>query len=83
MIVCGVCLILGMLVRPASVILIIVNIFVYAWMFVSGVIISNELLLIVCFCLFLSGGIGHIFGLDYFLYSYARERTWITKMLVG
>ncbi|MCG2687621.1 hypothetical protein L6260_02335 [Candidatus Parcubacteria bacterium] len=83
MVVCGVCLIGGMLVRPASAILIIVNLFVYAWMFNSGVWVSNELLLIICLLVFLSGGVGHTLGLDYFLYSYAKERTWVTKVLVG
>lgn len=83
MIICGACLILGMLMRPVSVLLIIANIFAYAWLFNPDYLVSRELILIVCLFIFLSGGAGHIFGLDYYLYSYARERTWITKMLVG
>jgi uncharacterized membrane protein YphA (DoxX/SURF4 family) len=83
MIVCGVCLMLGALTRPASFLLILSNAFVYAWLFNPDVIVSREILLIICLCLFLSGGIGHVLGFDYFLYSYARQRTWVTKMLVG
>ena len=83
MIIFGICLILGMLVRPASIILLICYFLIYAWTFISFASSFNFLLVIVCLMLFLSGGGGHIVGLDYFLYSYAREHNWVTKFLVG
>jgi len=83
MIVLGALIILGALVRSASLIGIIVFFFVYAWSFSSDAVISLPLILMILFVFFMSGGVGHIIGLDHFLYHYAREKTCITKMLVG
>lgn len=83
MIICGACIFLGMFTRISSIMLIAINIIVYMWMFDSSIILSREIVIITCCALFLSGGAGHAMGLDYFLYSYARERTWIVKLLFG
>lgn len=83
MLICGILIILGMFIRPASFILIISHIFILLWSFNDVSSSLQTLILILCFAMFISGGAGHIIGLDYFLYSYARERTWLTKLLVG
>lgn len=83
MVVFGICVMLGMLVRPSAIILTICYFLIFLWSFTDIASSFSLLVLITCLFTFLSGGIGHVVGLDYFLYSYARERTWITKILVG
>ncbi len=79
----GILIILGVLIRPVSIISVILFFFVYAWGFDSDAVMSLPLIMIVILAFFMSGGVGHVIGLDHFLYHYAREKTWLTKFLVG
>ncbi|MBT3230170.1 hypothetical protein HN358_00085 [Candidatus Uhrbacteria bacterium] len=83
MIVLGLMVIIGAMVRPTSLVLIVLLLVVYAWSFDSGEVISPLLIIIATFGLFMSGGVGHIIGMDHLLYHYAREKTCITKLLLG
>lgn len=79
----GVLLILGMLVRPASFLSLLIAMLMYVWFYDPSMIFNQTAIMIILFLFFLSGGVGHVIGLDYVLYHYAKEKTWITRLLVG
>lgn len=79
----GALIILGAFIRPVSLVMIVLLVFVYAWSYQPGELISMQLIQIVIFGFFLSGGIGHVIGLDHVLFHYAREKTLITQLLLG
>ena len=82
-IILGILVIFGIMIRPTSLALIVIFLIIYAWSFDSGEMISLPLIMIGIFGFFMSGGVGHIIGMDHILYHYAREKTCVTKLLLG
>ncbi len=82
----GVALILGLLVRPASFFAAIMMILYYLSQFEQNTehgLIDDHIVYALIFVLFLSGGIGHVFGLDGIASGRIRKQTWLTKLLFG
>lgn len=82
----GISLILGLFVRPASFFGIVVMLLYYLSGFehntASG-LIDQHIIYILTFLVFLSGGIGHIYGLDGLLYRSEKKRKLIKEILFG
>jgi len=82
----GVALILGILVRPASLFGILVMALYYLSDFegnTSHGLIDEHIIYALIFLLFLSGGIGHVFGLDGLIFARIRKKGIWVKALLG
>lgn len=82
----GIALILGLMVRPASffgAVLMLLIFLAHFSEYTKEVSIDIHLIHIVIFVLFMSGGVGHIFGLDGVIYGNMRKKRQRAKLLFG
>jgi thiosulfate dehydrogenase (quinone) large subunit len=82
----GLALIFGLFVRPASFFGAIMMLLYYFAQFEQNIahgFIDNHIILILVFCVFLAGGIGHIYGVDGLLARHIRKPGFIHRLLIG
>ncbi|MBT4857499.1 DoxX family protein [Candidatus Uhrbacteria bacterium] len=82
----GSALLLGLLVRPASFFAAIMMFLYYFSQFEQNTehgLIDDHIIYLLIFVLFLSGGVGHVFGLDGMASQRIRKQSWWSKALFG
>lgn len=82
----GLGLVLGIFVRPAAFFGIVVMVLYYLSDFEGNTahgLIDEHVVYALIFAVFLSGGVGHVFGLDGLLSGRMRKQTWVTRVLFG
>jgi thiosulfate dehydrogenase [quinone] large subunit len=82
----GLALIVGLLVRPASMFGIVLMVLYYLAHFTSNTAngyIESHIILIAVFLLFVAGGAGHIFGLNSLVANAMRKPNAFVKFLIG
>jgi len=82
----GLALILGVFVRPASFFASILMVLYYISNFVENTeysVVNEHIVYIFIFILFMTGGIGHIFGIDSLLMQNTRKKKWWQVVLFG
>ena len=80
----GVCLILGIFVRPASFFGALIMLLYYLANFYENTahgLIDNHVILILVLLMFISGGVGHVLGLDGLIHDNLRSRRWWSDWL--
>lgn len=82
----GACLILGVFVRPASFFGVVLMLLYYFAQFEQNIVhgyIDYHLMYACIFILFLAGGVGHVFGMDGWLYRQMRRSSFLRSLLFG
>jgi thiosulfate dehydrogenase [quinone] large subunit len=82
----GAALIIGLLVRPASFFALIMMVLYYLSQFEQNTeygLIDEHVIYALVFVFFLSGGVGHVLGLDGIAMQKIRKPSWFTKILFG
>ncbi|MDP2631995.1 MAG: DoxX family protein [Candidatus Uhrbacteria bacterium] len=82
----GACLILGIVVRPASFFGAILMALYYLAQFDQNTahgFVDQHVIMALIFVMFMAGGVGHILGLDGLVSGNIRKKKWFTKILFG